>query len=163
MKTEVIQALECQATHELYAAQVYLAMACWCDVEHYSGFAEFYHKQSAEETAHAKKFLHYLVERDVVPAIGAVAAPPATFESLLATAQGAYQLERDNTAGIHACYKLAVAAEDYATQVMLHWFIAEQVEEEAWSDKIVAKTRQAACSGAITYLDRHIVKELTGG
>ncbi len=162
MKTEVIQAIEKQANHELYAAQVYLAMALWCDVEHYSGYAEFYHRQSAEEVTHAKKFLQYLVERDVVPAIGAVGAPPVTFDNLLATAQGAYDLERANTAGIHACYKIALDAGDYATQVLLHWFISEQVEEEAWSDKIVAKTKQAACSGALTYLDRHIVKELTG-
>ncbi len=163
MKTEVIQALQKQATHEFHVAQVYLAMACWCDVEHYSGYAEFYHKQAVEETAHAKKFLQYLVERDVVPAIGTVEAPPAQFESLLATAQAAYDLERANTAGIHACYKTALDDGDYATQVMLHWFISEQVEEEAWSDKIVAKTKAAACSGALTYLDRHIVKELTGG
>jgi len=25
--------------------------------------------------------------------------------------------------------------------VMLHWFISEQVEEEAWSDKLLVKTR----------------------
>jgi len=163
MKTEVIQALEKQATHEFTAAQTYLAMSCWCEVEHYSGYASFFRMQAGEENAHANKLLAFLVERDVVPSIGAIPAPPATFESLLATAQTAYDLERANTAGIHSCYKTALAADDYATQVMLHWFISEQVEEEAWSDKIVAKTKLAACSGAITYLDRHIVKELTGG
>ena len=162
MKKEVITALEKQAAHELYAAQVYLAMSYWCDVEHFSGYSEFFNIQSVEETVHAKKFLHYLVDRDIVPAIGAIAAPPASFENLLATAQTAYDLERANTAGIHECYRIALAAEDYPTQVLLHWFISEQVEEEAWSDKIVAKTKLASCSGALTYLDRHIVKELRG-
>ena len=33
MKTEVIQALEKQAAHEFTAAQTYLAMSCWCEVE----------------------------------------------------------------------------------------------------------------------------------
>ena len=162
MKPEVIQALEKQAAHEFTASQTYLAMSYWCEVEHYSGYASFFRTQAAEENAHANKILRFLVDRDVVPAIATIPAPPALFENLLATAQLAYDLERANTAGIHSCYKTALDADDYATQVMLHWFISEQVEEEAWSDKIVAKTKAAACSGALTYLDRHIVKELTG-
>jgi len=162
MNQHVIETLEKQAAHEFAASQAYLAMSCWCDVAHYSGYAAFFKKQSAEENSHANKLLGFLVERDVVPAIAAIPAPVVSFENLLATAKLAYDLERANTAGIHACYKAALAVEDFATQVMLQWFIAEQVEEEAWSDKIVAKTRQATCSGALTYLDRHIVKELTG-
>jgi ferritin len=51
---------------------------------------------------------------------------------------------------------------DLPAQVMLHWFINEQVEEEAWSDKLLTKSRRAACSGALQYLDRHLEKELAG-
>ncbi len=162
MNTQVIEALEKQAAHEFAASQAYLAMSCWCEVEHYSGYAAFFRQQSAEETSHANKILSFLVERDVVPAIAEIPAPAVSFENLLATAKLAYELERANTAGIHACYKAALSAEDFATQVMLHWFISEQVEEEAWSDKMLAKTKQATCAGALTYLDHHIVKELTG-
>lgn len=39
---------------------------------------------------------------------------------------------------------------------MLHWFISEQVEEEAWSDKLLVKTREATCAGAMLNLDRHL-------
>jgi len=162
MKNEVIESLESQATHELAASQAYLAMSCWCEVAHYSGYAEFFRQQSAEEISHANKLLGFLVERDVVPAIGAIPAPAHAFESILAVAKLACDLERANTSGIHACYKASLVAEDYPTQVMLHWFIAEQVEEEAWSDKMLAKTKQASCAGALTYLDRHIIKELAG-
>ena len=160
MNQEVISALEKQATHELFAAQNYLALAYWCDVRQYSGFAEFFHLQVAEEREHADKFLKYLADRDVVPAIGDLRAPRNNFGSLVEAAQFVYELERANTAGIHAAYETALRAKDYPSQVMLHWFINEQVEEEAWSDKLLVKAREATCPGAVSTLDRHIIKEL---
>ena len=163
MSPTVITALEKQAAHELYAAQAYLAMAYWCDAHHYSGATKFFHQQAGEEQTHARKIYQHLVDREGVPNLAALAAPPVAFKTLLDVAQAAYSLERANTAGIHAAYEVAVAEKDYPAQVLLHWFIEEQVEEEAWSDKLVAKVREATCAGALANLDRHIVKELTGG
>jgi ferritin len=77
-------------------------------------------------------------------------------------AQAAYDFERANTAGIHAAYETALAEKDYPAQVLLHWFIGEQVEEEAWSDKLLVKTREASCAGALLNLDRHLAKILNG-
>lgn len=162
MSPEVITALEKQATHELFAAQSYLAMGCWCEVQQHSGYASFLHKQAGEERSHADKLLKHLTDRDVMPKIGALAAPLATFKSLLEVAQAAYDLERANTAGIHAAYEAALGQKDYPAQVLLHWFIAEQVEEEAWSDKLLVKTREAGCAGALLNLDRHLEKILGG-
>jgi ferritin len=136
-------------------------MAYWCDVHHYSGFAKFFHEQVAEERSHAGKILKHLADRDVVPALGALAAPPVAFKHLNDVAQATYDLERANTAGIHAAYETALAEKDYPAQVMLHWFINEQVEEEAWSDKLLVKTREATCAGALSSLDRHLSKILS--
>lgn len=160
MSPKVITALEQQAAHELFAAQCYLALACWCEVQQYSGFASFFTKQAGEERAHADKFLKHLTDRDVVPKLTALAAPPQSFSSLVEVAQAACDLERANTEGIHAAYEAALAEKDYPAQVMLHWFISEQVEEEAWSGKLLVKTRQAGCAGAMMNLDRHIEKIL---
>lgn len=162
MEKEVIAALEKQATHELYAAQSYLAMAYWSEVRQYSGFAKFFQLQVAEEREHAEKILKFLADRDVVPTIGTLESPRNTFAGLLEVARCAYDLERKNTAGIHAAYETALRAKDYPAQVMLHWFISEQVEEEAWSDKLVVKVQEATCAGAVSDLDRHIIKELRG-
>jgi ferritin len=82
------------------------------------------------------------------------------FKDLVEVAQAAYDFERANTAGIHAAYETALAEKDYPTQVMLHWFISEQVEEEAWSDKLLVKTREATCAGAMLSLDSHLTKIL---
>jgi ferritin len=159
---KVIAALEKQADHEFLASQSYLAMAYWCDVQQHSGFAAFYKRQAGEELEHAKRILKHLVDRDVVPKIGPVPAPAATYASLLDTAQAAYDFERANTAGIHGAYETALEEKDYPAQVMLHWFISEQVEEEEWSDKLLVKTREAGCAGALQNLDRHLEKILAG-
>jgi ferritin len=156
MNSDVINALEKQADHELFAAHSYLAMSCWCEAQQHSGFAAFFHKQAAEEREHAGKILTHLIDRGVLPKIGAVAAPSMAFKNLLDVAQAAFDFERANTAGIHAAYEAALAAKDYPAQVLLHWFISEQVEEEAWSDKLVAKVRAASCAGALMDLDRHL-------
>jgi ferritin len=39
----------------------------------------------------------------------------------------------------------------------MHWFINEQVEEEAWTDEMVDRIATATCAGSMTSLDRHIV------
>ena len=159
---KVIAALEKQADQELLASQNYLAMSYWCDVHHHAGFAGFFKRQAGEELAHANKILKHLADRDVVPKIGPVAAPAGNFKALIETAQAAFDFERANTAGIHAAYEVALAEKDYPAQILLHWFIAEQVEEEAWSDKLLVKTREAGCAGALLNLDRHLEKILGG-
>lgn len=158
---EVVASLEKQLTQEFDSAQTYTALAYWCDVEHWSGFSRFFHKQSGEERLHAARILQHLADRDVIPQIGAVTAPRKDYEDLEACAKAAYDLERKNTRGIHESYATALKHGDLPAQVMLHWFISEQVEEEAWSDKMLIKTERAACAGALQYLDRHLEKELS--
>jgi ferritin len=155
-------ALNKQANQELRAAQAYLAMAYWCDVHHADGFAKFFHKQVGEELGHAAKILQHLADRDVVPTLGPWPAPTASFKNLPDVAKAVYDLERANTAGIHAAYEAALAEKDYPAQVLLHWFINEQVEEEAWSDKLLAETREAASDGSLLSLDRHLPETLSG-
>jgi ferritin len=160
MSPKLITALEKQANHELLAAQSYLVMAYWCDVHLHGGFAKFFHQQAEEEQGHAGKILKHLADRGVVPAIGSIAAAKVGFQDLVEVAQAAYDFERANTTGVHAAYEAALAEKDYPAQVMLHWFISEQVEEEAWSDKLLVKTREATCAGAMLNLDRHLMKIL---
>ncbi len=162
MSPAVVTALENQGTRELSTSKSYLAMAYWCENANWNGFAKLFHHQVAEETMHGQKFFHYLVDRGVMPTIGGVGAPRIKFEGLTEVAKAAYDMERANTAAINAAYEVALAEKDYATQVFLQEFIAEQVEEEAWTDTLVDKVRQAVCAGAIFNLDRHIVKEVLG-
>ena len=61
------------------------------------------------------------------------------------------------------CYDAAVAAKDYPAQVLMQWFINEQVEEEAWCMEMVERVQAATCAGGTSDLDRHIERYLEDG
>jgi ferritin len=156
----IVTALQAQAEHERFASASYLALSLWCEAENYSGFSEFFRKQAAEEAEHTEKLHKHLLDCGIKPVLGAMAAPKQDFPDLISVARHAYDLEKENTRGIHACYETALATRDYPSTVLLHWFISEQVEEEAWTDRMLVLTQRASCAGALANLDRHLIKEL---
>lgn len=162
MSPTIAESLSAQGTRELSTSKSYLAMAYWCETQNWNGFAKLFHLQATEEQGHARKFFHFLTDRGAMPQIGGVGAPRGEFANLAEVAKAAYDMERANTAAIHGAYELALAEKDYATQVFLQEFISEQVEEEAWTDTLVDKIKQAICAGALFNLDRHAVKEVLG-
>ena len=163
IKTATLTELQRQLNFELSAAHAYLALAIWCDSQNFKGFARFFHKQSGEERVHAQKLIDHLLNRGVVAEIQAVAAPASKFNNLLVVAKQAQAMEQGNTAGIYAAYNAAMQEGDYPAQVLLQWFIGEQVEEEAWTDEMVDRVEGASCPGGLSDLDRHIERYLTEG
>ena len=157
---KVLEELTRQFNHELGAAHAYRALAIWCDVRNLKGFAQFFTKQSGEELEHADKFGSHMIDRGVQPELVAVPAPKQEFKTLLEVAQQALAMEQANTHGIHLAYEAALVAKDYPTQVLLHWFINEQVEEEAWANEMVDRVQNATCAGSLSDLDRHIERLL---
>lgn len=158
---QVVAELNRQLNHELAAAQGYHALSLWCADENLAGFASFFAKQSAEERKHAGRIADHLLDRDSRPKLDAIAAPKQNFKSLLETAQQAQAMEQANTQGINAVYEAAVAAKDYPAQMLMHWFIKEQVEEEAWCLEMVQRVQAASCAGGLSDLDRHIERYLS--
>lgn len=157
----VLRELNRQLNHELSAAHNYHAMSIWCVAENLTGFGDFFGKQDAEEREHAAKMIDHVIDRGDVPEIAALPAPPAKFKSLIDVALQAQAMEQANTRGINKVYEAALAAKDYPAQVLMHWFINEQVEEEAWCAEMVDRVRAASCAGGLSDLDRHIVKILS--
>lgn len=162
MQPTLATAFNQQANRELYTSLLLRSLSYWAEIRHHSGFAEFFDRQSEEEETHAKNFFAHLADRDVTPVVGPVPAAPADHADLTSIARLLYDHERENTRAIHALYELAVSEKDYACQVFLHPYISEQVEEEAWTDRLLERTRRATCAGALFNLDRHLVKELLG-
>ncbi len=154
------QELQRQLNQELAAAHAYQAMAYWCAHQNLKGFAGFFRKQSDEEQDHAGRIAKHLIDRGVQPALAALPAPGQEFPTLLGLARHAREMEQNNTRGIHAVYEAALAARDYPAQILMHWFIKEQVEEEAWTTELVARVEAATCAGSLMDLDRHIHKLL---
>ena len=151
-----------QLNHELSAAHGYLALSLWCADQNFKGFAAFFARQATEEHEHARKISEHLIDRQARPELGAIAAPKQDFRSLLDVAQQAQSMERSNTEGINLVYEAALAAKDYPAQILMQWFISEQVEEEAWSTEMVERVQGATCAGSLSDLDRHIERLLGG-
>jgi ferritin len=159
---KVLSQLQRQLNQELNAAHAYKAVSIWCAFQNLNGFARFFAKQSGEELTHAQKFIDHLVNRNTPAVLAALPAPKQDFASLLEVAKQTLAMEQGNTRGINAVFEAAVAAKDYPAQVLMHWFINEQVEEEAWATELIDRVERADCAGSREQLDRHIEKILGG-
>jgi len=159
---QVLTELNRQLNHELSAAHAYHALSIWCAARNFTGCASFFAKQAGEERGHAEKMIGHLLDRGTTPELAALPAPQGDHASLLDIALHAQAMEEANTRGIHAVYEAALAARDYPVQILMHWFINEQVEEEAWCAALVDRVKSATCAGSLAELDRHVVRLLTG-
>ena len=162
LNPQVLTELKRQLNQELGAAHAYLALSIWCTARNFTGFASFFAKQAGEEREHAEKMIDHLLARGATPELTELPAPKSDHASLLDIALQAQAMEEANTRGIHAVYEAALAAKDYPVQILMHWFINEQVEEEAWCAEMVDRVKCASCAGSLSDLDRHIVRLLAG-
>jgi ferritin len=63
------------------------------------------------------------------------------------------------TASINALYELALKEKDYPAQVLLQWYITEQVEEEKNAAEIVSQLELIDAHGtAVLMLDKQLGK-----
>ena len=142
------KAINDQIGMEFGAAHLYLSMSAHFADANLSGFAKWMRKQYEEEIEHALKFFDYLLERGESVTLSAVAKPKATWKSPLEAFKDALAHEKKVTASISKLYDMAVKAKDYPAQVMLQWFVTEQVEEEQQAGEIIAQLQMAGTTGA---------------
>jgi ferritin len=72
----------------------------------------------------------------------------------LACVRAALAHEQAVTMRIHALYTIAEESDDSSACVFLHWFIQEQVEEEASLDELITRLELAAeCTSGLLALD----------
>jgi len=143
-----------QIAHEFHAAYTYLAIAAHFESQNYEGFARWMRAQSKEETEHAMKLFDYLVERGARIELNAIPQPKQDYGTPLEAFRTALEHERKVTGQINEMYEAAVEAKDYPTQVMLQWFIQEQVEEEDNTGTAVDRLEMAGENkAALLFLD----------
>lgn len=134
-------ALNAQINAELYSAYLYLSMAAHFDAINLKGFANWMRVQEREENFHAMKFFDYVLSRQGKVALAAIDAPPTRWKNPLDVFEAVYEHEQKVTSLINKLATLAQKEDDHATGVLLHWFINEQVEEEANADALVQKLK----------------------
>ncbi len=155
LKPDIEAGLNAQLNEEQTAAQEYLAMAAFFEQQSLKGFAGFMRRQAEEEVEHAMRVFDHIAARGGSVRIKAIAAPTGNFDSARDVFQAALEREQSNTRSIHDLYRLAGDAADPATQIMLHWFIEEQVEEESWASEALALLDMAADNrSAMLMLDK---------
>jgi ferritin len=91
-----------------------------------------------EEHEHAMKFYNYILDAGGRVQLKGIDAPATDWKSNLEVAEQVAEHEAMVTASINNLYELALKEKDYPAQVMLQWFITEQVEEEKNAQELVA-------------------------
>lgn len=162
---DVQDAINEQVRHEFTAAYLYLGMMTFFESRSLSGFGHWMRLQSKEEVAHAMRLVDFLLDRGGAVELGPIERPELDFETPLDVMRAALAHEEKVTETINRLYALAVEANDYPAQVLMQWFIAEQVEEEKSASEIVDQLELAAGSAsALLVLDGRLgQRSLEGG
>ena len=159
IKKSVQAAINDQIQIEQRSSYLYLAMSAYCESENLKGFAHWLRLQAEEETSHAMKFYQHLLDRGGIVELKQIDAPGLKFGSMQELFEKVLAHEIMVTEKINKLYELAIKEKDYPLQVLLHWFIEEQVEEEANAGEIVEQLRMIGDkSSSVFYIDKKMAK-----
>jgi ferritin len=148
-----------QIMHEMYSAYMYLSMSAHCESANLPGFARWLRMQAEEEMEHALKFYDFIHERNGKVVLFAIDQPPSEFGTPREIFEQVYAHEQKVTGLINSIYELSVKENDYPSQIFLHWFIEEQVEEESNSSQILETLKMIGDSAnGLFMLDRQLGK-----
>jgi ferritin len=134
-------------------------MAAYFENKNLPGFALWMHVQEGEERGHGMKFFKYLLERGGKVELTPIAGPETDWKTTLELFKQVQEHEAAVTASINALYELALKEKDYPSQVLLQWYITEQVEEEKNAADIVQQLELIDAHGtAVLMLDHQLGK-----
>jgi len=157
MDQKMQEALNGQINKELFAAYLYLAMCAHFEARSLDGFASWMRGQAREELDHAMRIFDHMNDRGARVELAALDRPAGEFGSPLEAFETSLEHEREVTKRIHKLYDMAVEKHDHATQLLLEWFINEQVEEEDSVGTVVDQLRMAGKNeAAVLMLDREL-------
>ncbi len=94
------------------------------------GFATWMHAQAQEELMHAMKFYDFINQRGGRVVLSQIEAPPIEWSSPMEVFEVTLKHEQKVTGLINDLVEVALTEHDHATNIFLHWFVTEQVEEE---------------------------------
>jgi ferritin len=148
-----------QINFETYSAYLYMAISAQCQAKGLKGAAKWFFVQTQEELTHALRFYNYLNNQGRHVALGAIDQPPLKFDTVKAMFEAALEHEKKVTGRINKLASLAADEKDYATGVLLQWFVKEQVEEEQAAVEILQTLDLIGEKGGSMYmLDRQLGK-----
>ncbi len=160
MISSVMQkAINEQINKEFFSSYLYLSMAAYFDAKNLPGFAKWMYVQADEERSHGMKLFEHLLERGGKVELKGITAPQIDWQTSLDVFKHVQEHEAAVTASINSLYELALSEKDYPAQLLLQWFIMEQVEEEKNAADIVQQIELIDARGtAVLMLDHQLGK-----
>lgn len=147
ISTKVAALLNEQVGNELAASNQYLAIAAHFDGEGLPALAKHFFRQSAEERAHALRFVRYILDAGAPLRIAAIPVPVATFRDTAAAVKLALDSEIRVTKQINQIVDVAVKEGDHLTKNAMEWFVNEQREEVSSMDTLLRMVKRAGEPG----------------
>lgn len=135
------QALNEQVNREMYSAYLYMSMSSHCANVGLKGFANWFMVQYHEEMLHAMKIYEYIQRQGGQVVLKPIEGPPVEFDSPLDMFEKTLEHERFITRSINELMETAIAEKDHASQIFLHWYVTEQVEEEENDNDIIQQLK----------------------
>jgi ferritin len=157
IKQKVLDALNKQLNHELYASYLYLAMSAHFEATSFTGFASWMRAQANEEYDHAMKIFDFIHQVDGKVELFKIDAPKNSWNKPVDVFQEVFDHEKSVTSAIYDIVDLAQAQRDHATTTFLQWFVNEQVEEESTALHILDKVKMVGDNiNGLIILDQQI-------
>ncbi len=163
LEKNVLKAMNEQINKEFFSSYLYLSMSAYCESEGFPGCAKWLKVQSEEENEHGMKIYHFIHERGGRVELESIDKPKVDFKNLTQLFAQVLEHEQKVSASITALYETAVKSNDYPTQIMLQWFITEQVEEEKNAHEIVDLLKKVGDSPvSLIMFDRQLGARVKG-
>jgi len=159
LTTKVEEALNEQIHAEFFSFYLYLSVAGYFKTQHFDGFAHWMQVQAQEEFNHAMKLFDYVNERGGVVKLLPLEAPKSEWTSPSDAVGAVFHHEQHISKRINNLVDLASSENDHATTVLLHWYVNEQVEEEATADTLYHQVKMLESSPQGLFM---IDRELSG-
>lgn len=140
-------AMNTQITNEWWSGYLYKSMQAWFLAEDMPGFANWFGVQTQEELAHGEIIFRYIASVGGKPVLAAIPEPVVEFSSIKEIVAMGLEHERKVTAMINNLMDLAKKENDHAAQIMLQWFVSEQIEEEANFGLLLKKVKMVEGDG----------------
>lgn len=157
MEQSVIDAMNDQINFEFHSAFIYLNLSLVMEDKNYKGYSEWLARHYQEEIDHAKQFIDFLHMRGVKPTLKNIEMAEVNVTEPLDVAKLVLEHERKVSASIYKIHDVAKKAYDYATEIFMHEFIKEQIDEEHVTREIVDKFTLAGDSlAARVTIDREL-------
>jgi len=158
MLSKVMQdALNEQINAEIWSAYLYLSMSAYFEDQNLPGFANWMKNQWQEEISHAMKMFDYVNERGGRVELKPIAGVKTEWKDAIEVFSETLNHERHVSSLINNLVNIAISEADHASNNMLQWFVAEQVEEEATAENLLEQLKMIDGFGhGMLMLDREL-------